>query len=252
MSGPAKEPARLLIVGASSAAGLGVRGRSFAVRFAETLGGHVEVLQLARTTQTVADLGPEALARIREFRPDLVVCCCGAAEAFVHPSRLLQRLLDRFAPRSWRGVAGLEPRARYSRSRLKRLRQLLTTRCKGLLKRAIIAVTGGYHRLPAEVFEARLRELLDVWAGCPTVLIGLWRVDDRLFPRSNAVLDRHDRILRAIAADRDDVRYVATTDAVRRWDDFLADHAHLNDDGHDRIAALIAEALRDPATAATR
>ena len=43
---------KLAVLGDSHAAGLGVRGRSYAIRLAERL-GDAEVLQLARTTQTV-------------------------------------------------------------------------------------------------------------------------------------------------------------------------------------------------------
>jgi lysophospholipase L1-like esterase len=35
------------------------------------------------------------------------------------------------------------------------------------------------------------------------------------------------------------VSFVATEGLVRRWDDFLADRAHLNDAGHERIAELL-------------
>ena len=36
------------------------------------------------------------------------------------------------------------------------------------------------------------------------------------------------------------------------WDDFLADHAHLNDHGHDRIAEMILEATRSDRLTGTK
>jgi hypothetical protein len=233
---------KLAVLGDSHAAGLGVRGRSYAIRLAERL-GDAEVLQLARTTQTVAELGPDAVARVREFAPDLVVLAFGAAEAFVHPSRLLQRVLDRCAPKSWQGVAGLEPRPYFSGGLLRRLRQRVVSGGKVLVKRLIIAATGGYHRVPAAVFAARIRELLAAVGPAPvTLVVGLWPVDDRMFPRSNPLIRRNDEILRSAAAEHGAV-YVPV-DGLHRWDDFLADHAHLNDRGHERLAGVLWEHVR--------
>ncbi|GGQ40360.1 SGNH/GDSL hydrolase family protein [Couchioplanes azureus] len=243
---------KVVFLGGSSTLGLGVRGRSYAVRYAERLGPDVETLQLSRSAQTVADVTPETLERIRAFRPDVVILSFGAAEGHVHPSRFLQALLDRFAPQSWRGPAGMEPRPYFSRTRTKRARQVLVSGTKVLVKRAIIGLTGGYHRLPSDVFEARLREILDELGPATKVLMGLWRVDARKFPRSNPVLRHNDGLLRSIAAERADVRFVDTADAVRYWDDFLDDRAHLNDAGHDRVAGLILHATRRTPAAATR
>ena len=47
-----------------------------------------------------------------------------------------------------------------------------------------------------------LRDLLDRLGPAPKVLVGLWRVDDRMFPRTNPVLRRHDDVLRRVAAGR--------------------------------------------------
>jgi lysophospholipase L1-like esterase len=229
---------RLAVLGDSHAAGLGVHGRSYAVRIAERL--DAEMLQLARTTQTVDEIGEDELQQLQAFRPALVLVSFGAAEAFVHPSRFLQRILDRCAPKSWRGVAGLEPRPYYSRSLLRRARQKLVSATKVRLKRSIIAVTGGFQRLPAAAFEDHLRALLDeIDPAVPKVLVGLWPVDEHAFPRSNESLRRNDDVMRAIAAGRADCVYVCTRDAVRAGEHYLADRAHLNDEGHDRIADLV-------------
>lgn len=234
---------RVAVLGSSHSAGLGVHGRSFAVRAAERLGAS-ETLQLSRSAQLVDEVGAETIARVAGFGPGLVVLSFGAAEGHVHPSRLLQAVLDRFAPASWRGPDGIEPRPYFSRRPARRLAQRAVSRAKVLVKRALIAVTGGFHRLAAEDFEAGLRDLLDRLGPAPKVLVGLWPVDDRMFPRSNPVLLRHDAILRAVAAERDDAVYVDAARAVRRWDDFLEDHAHLNDEGHERVAALVVAASR--------
>lgn len=231
---------RVAVVGSSHSVGLGVHGRSFAVRAAELLGAG-ETLQLSRSAQVVSEVGADTVDAVAAFAPGLVIVSYGAAEGHVHPSRLLQALLDRFAPASWRGPDGVEPRPYFSRRPARRLAQRLVSRAKVLVKRLLIGLTGGFHRLPAADFEAGLRDLLDRLGPAPKVLVGLWPVDERLFPRSNPVLARNDAILRQVAAERDDVVYVDTADTVRRWDDFLDDHAHLNDAGHERVARLIAD-----------
>ena len=231
---------KIAVVGSSHSAGLGVYGRSFAVRAAELIGA--EALQLSRSAQVVAQVRDDLVEEVRTFGPGLVVVSFGAAEGHVHPSRLLQRLLDRFAPANWRGPDGLEPRPYFSRRPARRLAQRAISRLKVQVKRALIAATGGFHRLSPADFEAGLRDLLDRLGPVPKVLVGLWPVDDRMFPRSNPVLRRNDAILRAVAAERDDAVYVDTAGVVRRWEDFLDDHAHLNEAGHDRVAALIVAA----------
>ncbi|GAA2506224.1 SGNH/GDSL hydrolase family protein [Winogradskya humida] len=229
---------RLAVLGDSHAAGLGVYGRSYAVRLAERLGA--DLLPLARTTQTVDEIGGDELLRLRAFAPTAVIVAFGASEGFVHPSRVLQRLLDRFAPRSWHG---LEPRPYYSRKRARRWRQRVVSGAKVLVKRALIGVGGGFQRLPSPGFEDHLLALLDsLDPGVPKIMIGLWRVDDRAFPRSNDRLRDNDEILRSIAAGRADVIHVPTWDAVGAGD-FLEDGAHLNDRGHDRVAGLILRQL---------
>lgn len=232
---------RVAIVGSSHSAGLGVHGRSFAVRAAELLGA-VQTLQLSRSAQVVDQVGADTIERIAEFRPGVVVLSFGAAEGHVHPSRVLQAVLDRFAPAGWRGPDGVEPRPYFSRRPARRLHQRLVSTAKVLVKRVLIGVTGGFHRLGAADFEAGLRDLLNRLGPVPKVLVGLWPVDERMFPRSNTVLRRHDDILRAVAAERDDAVYVATAGSVRCWEDFLDDHAHLNEAGHERVAALVAAA----------
>ncbi|AGL20812.1 GDSL-type esterase/lipase family protein [Actinoplanes sp. N902-109] len=232
---------RLAVLGDSHAAGLGVHGRSYAVRLAERTGA--DLLQLARTTQTVDEIGPDELVRLKAFAPTLVLVSFGAAEAFVHPSRVLQRILDRFAPKSWRGVAGLEPRPYFSHTPARRRRQQLVSATKVLIKRVIIALTGGFQRLPAQQFEDHLRALLDeLDPAVPKLLIGLWAVDEHAFPRSNPALRRNDEVMRAVAAERADCVYVPTREAVHLGADYLADGAHLNDRGHDRLADLVLSA----------
>jgi lysophospholipase L1-like esterase len=234
---------RVAVVGSSHSAGLGVYGRSFATRAAELLGA-AEILQLSRSAQVVAQVADDALGAVRAFGPDLVLVSFGAAEGHVHPSRVLQRLLDRFAPVGWRGPDGIEPRPYFSRRPCRRRAQRAVSRLKVLVKRALIAVTGGFSRLSPADFEAGLRDVLDRLGPAPKVLVGLWPVDDRMFPRSNPVLRRNDAILRAVAAERDDAVYVDTAGVVRRWEDYLDDHAHLSEAGHDRVAARIAAAVR--------
>lgn len=234
---------RIAVVGSSHSVGLGVYGQSFAVRAAELLGAS-ETLQLSRSAQLVSQVGADTVDAIAGFGPSLVIVSYGAAEGHVHPSRILQALLDRFAPASWRGPDGIEPRPYFSRRPARRLAQRTVSRTKVLVKRLLIALTGGFHRLSAAGFEAGLRDLLDRLGPAPKVLVGLWPVDERMFPRSNPVLARNDAILRTVAAERADTIYVDTATVVRRWDDYLDDHAHLNDTGHERVAALVAEASR--------
>lgn len=236
------------IVGDSVLAGLGVNGRSYGKILAERVQAG-RFLRLARSTHTVLDAVTN-LPKLQDARPDLTIVALGGSEGLVHAGSWVQRMLDKHAPKSWQGVQGLDPRPWYTGSRRERVRQKVTSFIKVAVKHIGIRLTGGYRRVEPEPFRLALEAFLDgaVAAGGVVVCVGVVPPDEKLFPRSTASLGEYNRIIREAAAVRG-LLYVDPTDLLHRWDDFIIDHAHYNESGHDKVAHAVLELLRTRDTA---
>jgi lysophospholipase L1-like esterase len=235
---------RIAVLGDSIIFGLGVpKPQTYPMLVAEQLGASA-VLDLSRSTCTIE----ETLAgwdQVLAFGPDLILLTVGGADALVHPARLLEALLDRAAPPSWRGVAGLEPRVVYSRSsRRRRIRQKITTGVKVTVKHIGIRLSGGYRRVEPDQFGALLVELgRKVTAlDAPIVVLPPGQVDGRMFPRSNESLASYADVVSAAAATWPSALRHAP-DYLQHWDDFAADRGHYSPAGHAKVAAGVVATL---------
>ena len=102
-------------------------------------------------------------------------------------------------------------------------------------------MTGGYRRVTPDVFEPRLRELLGAlrqW-GVVTVVIGLHTPDEFFWPRSTASGLEYEAATRRVLRDFPDASFHDPKPILRRWADFLDDHAHFNEQGHAKVADLV-------------
>ncbi|MEQ7847220.1 SGNH/GDSL hydrolase family protein [Nocardioides kribbensis] len=229
---------RLLLMGGSTATGLGVRGRSFGRLCAERLGS-ASVLDLTGSGPLI----DEAMLRaeeIRQFRPDVALVCCGHAEVLVHPPQRFQACLERFAPASWHGVAGLQPRPYFSTSSsARRFRQRLTSWAKVRVKRGAMRL-GSHQRMDLPDFADHLDALLALLreAGTRVLVVGTWPIDEDLFPRSNQAWEALAAVLREAAA-KHGAEFVDPTPELDVWGDYLADHMHWSASGHERLAGVV-------------
>jgi lysophospholipase L1-like esterase len=235
---------RVLIIGASLTSGLGYDGVPFARLAADALGS--DVLDLAYSGQTTAGVLADSSDQIRDFQPHLAILEIGGTEAMIHPGRRTQALIERWAPESWHGVAGLEPRARYSRQRRRRLRQRVSSHAKVALKKVLFKMLGGGSpRVDQAQSLASAHDLLELLreTGTKLVVLGLPDTDERLFPGTNESFRRWNHVLDGLAATTSGSLLVPLSKAVHQWDDFLADHLHFNRAGHERAAEAILTAL---------
>lgn len=242
---------RVALIGDSVMAGLGVRGKSFGMLIAQQLAAS-EVLVLARSEWTVLH-AVDSLPRLQSFQPDLVLCAIGGSDAMVHVGRTAQNLISRFGPKSWRGTAGLEPRPWFSSKRLLRYRQVAGTAAKLVVKNIGVRCTGGYRRVEPDVFAETYPHLLNelLATGATVVCICPAGVDELFFPRTTRSGREYLPVLLQAAADRPDVVLVETDDLLRKWEDYLPDHAHLNPAGHRKVADSVISALAARQTRST-
>ena len=235
---------RVLVTGDSWAGGLGYRGGPGFGRAAADLLNPSSVLDLTAVGRTVGDTLLRHTEQIRTFAPQIAVVNMGGTEALVHPSGGLQTLIERLAPPSWHGVAGLEPRARFSDDKRKRRRQKVESSVKLTLKRVLIALTGGAPRVPLAEMVGHADELLLLLESLAVqvTVIGLPHADNTRFPGTDASLARSEVALVALCARFPNTLHVPVAEHLVYWSDFLDDHMHLDGPGHRRVAAIAAAA----------
>ncbi len=246
----APQPPRVVIIGDSWAAGLGVRGESYGKLVAAELGAE-HVLDLSEISKTVGDSLGDA-DRIREFAPDLAILFSGGTDSLVLPGPRIQGFIERWGPRSWRGVAGLQPRAMFSQDPAKRRRQRIGSNLR-LLAKHIALRFDGRRRVPLEVYRRDLPRLIDMLEGidCAMAFVSMPWVDERLHPGSPAALAETQTVLEATLQGHTGAVLIDVHDVLDRWGDFLYDHMHLNRSGHHKVAERVLEASR-PLLAARR
>ena len=234
---------RLVVIGGSTAAGLGTRGRSFATLVIEEL-KDAHVLDLSLTGRML-DEHILLADQIREFAPDLTIICAGVSESMVHPGPRAQRAIERYAPASWHGVSGLQARPYYSEKRFKRLRQRAVSEIKVGVKRTVIKLTKGRSRMPAEDLGRNLEALLALFdeLHCPTIVLDLWHTDERLFPGTNRAFQAASAAVIPVVERSNVGSLLDLRDALLYWDDFLDDHLHWNARGHRHVADLVLERM---------
>jgi O-antigen/teichoic acid export membrane protein len=228
---------KIVIIGDSWAAGLGV-DRAYGRLLASELGSD-EVLDLAAVSKTTGD-GLADADLMREFAPDLAIIFSGGTDSLVLPGPTMQGLLERFGPPSWRGLAGLEPRARYSSDPEKRRKQMRSSAIKKVVKRLVLKL-GGRRRVPVEQYRRDLDALLAILddVGCDSIFISMFWVDRDLFPGTAEAFVDTQAVLDAAVSRDPRAEQVYVYDVLQYWGDFLDDNLHLNEVGHQRVADLL-------------
>jgi lysophospholipase L1-like esterase len=234
---------KIALLGDSVLGGLGVRGRSYGHLVGEDLRA-VKVLGFARSGFTVLN-AVGRLDKLRSFGPDLVIVGVGGSEALVHAPASVQRLLDRYGPRSWRGVDGLEPAVWLASGWRARFAQVAAMAPKLVVKHASIRWGDGYRRLPPEEYVAGLIALLDGLSelGCRVVVVGVHQPNRWLWPRSGFSCAIYEQLTYETASRYDNVVLVEPKLLLQKWSDYTHDHAHLSHTGHAKIAGEVLRSL---------
>ena len=237
---------RVVVIGDSLAAGMGLGRRG--ARFGPVAAAELRpdaFLDLSRPSRTTSD-AVAMLDKVAEFRPTVAFVCCGGTEALVHPGAGVQKLIERFAPKSWHGVAGLHPQTHYSSIRGRRVRQFASSWARVATKHVLVRCTRAEPRVPPAEFGASLSALLQGLdeLGCRTYVVAMCHIDDALFPKSErALAEANVEIDRAVKAT-DSAKVVSVRDEMLYWDDFLPDHAHWSVSGHRRLATKLVAAVQ--------
>ncbi len=236
---------KLTIFGGSTAAGLGVKDRSFAALVASELG--LEFQNLAGSSAQITD----SLAIVdRAAGSKVVLVMHGSGEALVRPSeRSLRRM-----PRRWRRRGWMDPRAYYSSKLHKRVPQRIESAVRWRVKVFLIRRTGGECILGLDGYRAATREFvrrLRALGVEQIVFVGSAALDPRYFPLSPERIAAYDRETKLIAREHGAV-FAEVADVCDRWDDYFLDHLHPRQSGHEKLARSILEQMGDAESALAR
>ncbi|WP_181434607.1 MULTISPECIES: GDSL-type esterase/lipase family protein [unclassified Curtobacterium] len=223
----------LLLLGDSIANGLGVRRRTYGQIVAAELGHRL--IDLSRTARQVSE--SLQLTRGLTERPTIALVAHGITESIVRPR---PRALALVPPR-WRRTGWMDPRPYFSSHPNKRRIQMVESGVRWRVRNALIHVGGGDQLQSLDSFSDDLQQIVeDLQArGTRVLTLGQPSLDGRYFAGSPAESQRYEGAMQAL-----DAEHVVLRGRLREWGDFLADHFHPNDDGHEAIADIVLAAIR--------
>lgn len=227
----------MVVYGDSIAHGLGANGNSYPVLLARILGmGLLDCTRSAMQLREACKLSHEA------GRARLALIAFGITEAMVRPAKRSLRLM----PPRWRRPGWMDPRPYYSRRRWKRVAQRVESTLRWRSKVALIRLLANERWGSPQQYECDLLQMIDDLKRLGVVhvvLIGHMGHDERFFPGSAGSCDEFQVVNRSVA-DRTGSLYLDGAGLCRRWEDFLLDHFHPNEQGHKRIADALAVMLQ--------
>jgi lysophospholipase L1-like esterase len=226
---------KLVLVGDSIAAGLGVRDSSYGAQLAEHY--NLEFVDLSASAMTAPE--SEAIFRDSTVEPTLLIVAHGITEAILRPAPTLLRVM----PIRWQRTGWMDPRPYFSRSVRRRLIEKLESGLRWRVKNLLLRLAQPVQIVEYEQFVSSVARLTrDALArGAIVVLLGPPRLDERYFPGSSAQMSRYFE--GAVEAQGGEVQVVRIEEVLSQWSDYCADHFHPNDLGHRAIAAHLRSEL---------
>ena len=234
---------RTLVLGDSWARGLG-NGQHTMSRYLPAEVGARAVLDLSKISRILSDVVEGHLDEIDGFAPELAFLAVGGAESLIFPKPVFQRIIDRFFPPRWQGIAGLQPSARPRRDN--KLRPRIEAVAKVLLKQLLINVFGAHRRQELSRYECSLRTVLELLRTHATVvvIIGASDVDGWGSPKTSEHIRDTNAVNARLAEQYPNVLFVDSNPFVHKWDDYLVDHVHLAKSGHRGITDGVLDRMR--------
>ncbi len=227
----------LAAFGDSIANGLGARGEPYPALVA----AHLEA-RFIDLTGTGAQISDGLSRREEGAGADVALIAFGQTEGMIRPT---ERSL-RFLPKRWRRPGWMDPRPYYSSRRWKRVGQRIESAFRWRIKVALIRLTGGARWTSPESYERCLTELVEHLQGSGVstiVIVNRTGHDERFFPGSEASLRSYSQATGRVAEAKGTL-FCDVLHVCRRWDDYLLDHFHPNQHGHQRIAECVISCLQ--------
>lgn len=240
---------KVVLLGDSITQGLGSKQINFSNKLGSLLGRDYEVCNCALTGTTV-DYPLNLLAENKMPDFDVALILYGNVDAQIRPNRegvVFPRIPERYQQNGM-----LMPRPFYSKSKKKKVFQLVDNWMRSIFSELIRMIDGTEQWVPLSDFENKYELLIDKLSksgNAKIICVSTVYIDDDLFRGSEAEYIKYNESIRNISTKKGigylDI-YTPLKLKVERegWSScFNADHFHPNGLGYNMMAELISDAI---------
>ena len=240
---------RVVLLGDSITQGLGSKKINFSEKLGSLLGRDYEVFNCALTGTTI-DYPLSLLAENKMPDFDLVLILYGNVDAQIRPNR--KGVVFPHIPGRYQQNGMLMPRPFYSKSKKKKVFQLVDNRMRSIISGLIRRIDGTEQWVPLPDFEKKYELLIDKLSksgNARIICVSTVCIDDSLFRGTEAEYIKYNESIRNISTKKG-VGYLDIYTPLKRkvecegWSScFNADHFHPNGLGYNMMAELISDAI---------
>ncbi|WP_020618763.1 SGNH/GDSL hydrolase family protein [Paenibacillus daejeonensis] len=227
---------KIIILGDSIAAGLGVQGKSYADLLGDM--GH-SVFNFSKSAMQINE-SLEVLKTKTIDNIDLVIIAHGITEAIIRPKQAYLKYL----PSRWRRAGWMDPRPYYSKRWHKKWIQKVESAIRWRIKNFLIVLYGGRSYQTRNDFYDHYKQLINlIMEGSQANILVLSHcgIDEHFYPGSAESLNSFYDETKVLSNSR--IYNLDLTQVCNKWEDFLEDHFHPNSSGHKKIFKEIADSL---------
>lgn len=223
---------RLVVFGDSVAAGMGVRGATYAQLVAEAL--DLDLVDFSDVAMPITHSLKQYSNQPGSY--ELAIIAHGITEAIPRPA---QELISKMPPR-WRRDGWMDPRPYYSSHRRKRVGQRIESAVRWRVRNLLLRLRPPRYVMTLERYTTSVIELATqlTQRGTYVILLGPPDIDQRRFPGSGERTAEYWSAVKHVG----DVS-VDLMGQLPRWSSYCADRFHPNDAGHEQIAKMILTAI---------
>lgn len=223
---------RLAVFGDSIAAGMGVRGDTYAELVAKKLG--YDLYDFSGVSKPVSHSLTQYMSDPGSF--EFAIIAHGITEAIPRPA---QRLIAKM-PGRWRREGWMDPRPYFSSSFRKRSGQRIESSIRWRFRNLLLRLGPPRFVMEHDRYVDNARQLAEKLSGhgVAVIMLGPPDIDQKRFPGSESRTAEYWKSVRSFG-----VIAVELTGKLDRWGSYCGDRFHPNDDGHARIAQLIIAAV---------
>ncbi|MEW4280519.1 SGNH/GDSL hydrolase family protein [Priestia megaterium] len=234
---------KIALLGDSITEGIGSKKINYAKYLQDKI-PNATVMNFALTGTTIS-YGLSKLDDILEFNPDIVIVFYGNVDAM--PRLIENTLYYKILPERYKGLGMLEPRALFTRKRIKRFFQRLDSGFRYRLKNTLVKNFGYNQWTKIEEFENTYSLLLEGLGlnECKVIAVSTVPMCDKLFPYANIEYQKYNKVIENLSF-RYSCEFLNLYEYLKRYDKkliFLEDLFHPSDKGYDVIGQLLHEKI---------
>ncbi|MFI2857938.1 SGNH/GDSL hydrolase family protein [Paenibacillus sp. JSM ZJ436] len=244
----------IVCIGDSITEGLGViRTKSsyadlIKKQFQEVYSIPVNVLNFGASAMQINESLEKYSEKIISLQPDIVIIAHGITESIVRE----QKKYLRYLPKRWRRPGWMDPRAYYSRSKLRRFMEKTESSIRWRTKVALIKIFGGLPWMNISDFENYSNDFVSkILTNSPStniIFLSPSDVDQKYFPGSSDSMSKYREVTKKICELNSSTCRVFMCDShhvLDKWTDYFEDHFHPNEHGHKKIANMLVHTIKE-------